>query len=144
MAAAFAEIALPWLQPQPRGVPGSQLGPGLGAAELQAGLERLVAWEDVRAVVVFGSRARGDAQADSDLDLAVICAQPQLTPQQKQACYQRFRAALGGGVGLWGGSGGAGPGGCGLPGPVALARDGRCGPRGEGALCRRLKTPACC
>jgi predicted nucleotidyltransferase len=63
---------------------------------LQAGLERLVAWEDVRAVVVFGSRARGDAQADSDLDLAVICAQPQLTPQQKQACYQRFRAALGG------------------------------------------------
>jgi len=53
----------------------------------------------VRAVVVFGSRARGDAQADSDLDLAVICAQPQLTPQQKQACYQRFRAALGGGLG---------------------------------------------
>lgn len=97
MAAAFAEIALPWLQPQPLGAPGSQgLGPGLGAAELQAGLERLVAWEDVRAVVVFGSRARGDAQADSDLDLAVICAQPQLTPQQKQACYQRFRAALGG------------------------------------------------
>ena len=95
MAAPFAEIALPWLLPQPLAA-AVNLGPGLEAAALQAGLQRLVACEDVRAVVDFGSRGRGDAQADSDLDLAVICAQAQLTPQKKQACYQRFRAALGG------------------------------------------------
>jgi len=58
-------------------------------------LARLCAETDVQAVVAFGSRARGEARADSDLDLAVIVGQPQLTPAEKMACWQRFRAALG-------------------------------------------------
>jgi predicted nucleotidyltransferase len=37
----------------------------------------------VRVVLVFGSRARGEARLDSDLDLAVIVHQPQLTPAEK-------------------------------------------------------------
>ena len=41
------------------------------------------------------SPARGQARADSDLDLAVIVRQPQLTGAEKMACWQRFSRALG-------------------------------------------------
>ena len=51
--------------------------------------------EGVQAVVRFGSRARGEALEDSDLDLAVILRQPQLTPQQKAAAWRQCRDALG-------------------------------------------------
>ncbi len=43
----------------------------------------LIAEPEVRAVVAFGSRARVEALADSDLDLVVITRTPTLTPQQK-------------------------------------------------------------
>lgn len=51
----------------------------------------------MQAVVVFGSRARGEGRPDSDLDLdlAVIVGQPQLTPAEKMACWRRFHGALG-------------------------------------------------
>ncbi|WP_254950220.1 nucleotidyltransferase family protein [Cyanobium sp. Cruz-8D1] len=58
-------------------------------------MARLCADADVRAVLVFGSRARSEARPDSDLDLAVIVHRPQLTPAEKAACWQRFRQALG-------------------------------------------------
>ena len=49
----------------------------------------------MRVVLVFGSRARGEARLDSDLDLAVIVQQPQLTPAEKMACWRRFHGVLG-------------------------------------------------
>jgi len=79
-------VALPWMQPTPLRVP-PDLARGLDAAALQQGLERLVADPEVRAVVAFGSRARGDGRPDSDLDLAVISALPKLEHAGKRAAY---------------------------------------------------------
>lgn len=42
-----------------------------------------------------GSRVRGDAQEDSDLDLAVIAKEPQLMPEAKLQLWKQFRQAVG-------------------------------------------------
>jgi predicted nucleotidyltransferase len=94
MRAAGAEIALPWLVAQ--SLPAElDLGPGLDSGRLQLALQRLIATDGVQAVVVFGSRASGKAQPDSDLDLAVICKLAQLSPEQKRQHWQRCRDAIG-------------------------------------------------
>jgi predicted nucleotidyltransferase len=43
--------------------------------------------------VLFGSRARGDAHADSDLDLLVI-VRDRLTPEREKQLRHRVRALL--------------------------------------------------
>jgi predicted nucleotidyltransferase len=45
-------------------------------------------------VVLFGSRARGDARPDSDLDLLVVMPQARLTPLDKQVALKALRSAL--------------------------------------------------
>ena len=48
-----------------------------------------------RCVILFGSRARGDHRADSDLDLAVIVAQTELDAQQRHDLREQARLAAG-------------------------------------------------
>jgi len=93
-AKPFRPPAIPWREPQElRASP--DLGPGLDPQRCGESLARLCAEPDVQAVIAFGSLARGEARVDSDLDLAVIVRQPQLTPAEKMACWQSFRGALG-------------------------------------------------
>lgn len=47
------------------------LGPGLEAAEIGAALAQLGQDPEISKVVLFGSRARGTARRDSDLDLLI-------------------------------------------------------------------------
>lgn len=48
---------------------------------------------DARCVVLYGSRARGDHRADSDVDLAIVAADAELTAQQRSNLRERARAA---------------------------------------------------
>jgi hypothetical protein len=61
-----------WLQPTAFRL--GDPGPGLAAEEIEPGLLRLAADPGVCALVLFGSRARGEARPDSDLDLLVEAA----------------------------------------------------------------------
>ena len=45
-------------------------------------------------LVVFGSRARGDARPDSDLDLLVVMPQARLTHLDRQVALKALRSAL--------------------------------------------------
>ena len=93
-ATRFRAPAIPWLEPQPL-VEQLDLGPGLDAASLRNGLVVLTRQPQVQALVAFGSRARGDALLDSDLDLAVICREPSLTPAEKTERSFGYRQLLG-------------------------------------------------
>ena len=72
-----------------------QLGDGIDIELLKQGLQRLIVCRDVGAVVMFGSRAQGTARADSDLDLAVICQEPELTGEQRTERWRTYRKAIG-------------------------------------------------
>ncbi|MCP9890103.1 nucleotidyltransferase domain-containing protein [Cyanobium sp. Aljojuca 7D2] len=93
-ATPFRPPAIPWRKPQELKV-SPDLGTGLDPQRCGEALARLCVEPDVQAVIAFGSRARGEARVDSDLDLAVIVRQPQLTPAEKMAYWQRFDRALG-------------------------------------------------
>jgi predicted nucleotidyltransferase len=45
--------------------------------------------------MAFGSRARGQARSDSDLDLAVICVEPSLEPVLKTERWSHYRSLIG-------------------------------------------------
>jgi predicted nucleotidyltransferase len=45
-------------------------------------------------VVLFGSRARGEARPDSDIDLLVVMPQPTLTATERQLALRSLRAVL--------------------------------------------------
>ncbi|MBM5784337.1 MAG: nucleotidyltransferase domain-containing protein [Cyanobacteria bacterium K_DeepCast_35m_m1_288] len=93
-ATRFRAPAIPWLEPQSL-VEQLELGPGLDRACLRNGLVVLARQPQVQALVAFGSRARGEARLDSDLDLAVICREPSLTPAEKTERSFGYRQLLG-------------------------------------------------
>ena len=91
----FAPPKIPWLVAQPLQLDGLDLGPGLEDFDRTLALQRLCALPALQALVLFGSRGRGDADDESDLDLAVIAKEPQLTPEAKLQLWKHCRGALG-------------------------------------------------
>ncbi len=69
------------------------LGPGLEAAEIDAALAALGRDPEVERMVLFGSRARGDARPGSDLDLLLIL-RGVLTRERELQVRKRARALL--------------------------------------------------
>jgi predicted nucleotidyltransferase len=70
-----------------------RLGPGLEDGAIEQALACLGQDPEVQSLVLFGSRARGDARADSDLDLLVIVRDLLTTEREKQLRH-RVRALL--------------------------------------------------
>ena len=89
--------------PAARPIPPPDLGPpdlgplGLGAGlddpRIAAALAELGRDPEASALVLFGSRARGEAHPSSDLDLLLILAGA-LTPERERALRSRARALL--------------------------------------------------
>ena len=94
MGQPTSTLKLPWVTSSPVVLP-DQLGNGVDRDRLNEGLRRLIACEGVGAVLLFGSRALGTARADSDLDLAVICREPELNSAQRGERWRTYREALG-------------------------------------------------
>lgn len=57
-------------------------------------LDALAPFPEIELAIVFGSRARGSARLESDLDLAVAAATP-LSPAQKRALIESLALATG-------------------------------------------------
>jgi predicted nucleotidyltransferase len=71
----------------------SPLGPGLEDPDVHAALQHLAEDPEVESLTLFGSRARGEARPDSDLDLLVIL-QGNLTPEREKQWRRRVRDLL--------------------------------------------------
>jgi len=79
-----------WTTPRPFALP--DLGPGVPvqlAGRLEACLRRIASDPSVKALVLFGSRARAQARPDSDLDLLVVEHTPHLEGEAKVASWWR-------------------------------------------------------
>ena len=96
-------------------------------------------------VLLFGSRARGDARPDSDFDLLVVMPPGQAHPVGT-ATGVAFAAGGAAPPAVVGGRRACRGGrrGCPASGWLPLACGGAGPARGEGAACRRLRTRCCC
>jgi len=86
--------APPWTIAQPLQA-AMALGPGLDGEALRKGLEALASRAHVKALVVFGSRAREGGRPDSDLDLLVIGTEARIQPDEQIQRWQELRNVLG-------------------------------------------------
>jgi predicted nucleotidyltransferase len=81
-----------WLVPTPFRL--GNLGPGLSSELLEPRLRHLAQDPEVQALVLFGSRARGEARPESDLDLLVV-QRHRLDSTTRLDAWRRARHALG-------------------------------------------------
>ncbi len=66
---------------------------------LERMVQAIVAEIDPEQVILFGSRARGDARADSDVDLVVVVAEPfGKTRSRYQEAVRLYKVLAGSGV----------------------------------------------
>ena len=66
---------------------------------LERMVQAIVAEVDPEQVILFGSRARGDARADSDVDLVVVVAEPfGKTRSRYQEAVRLYKVLAGSGV----------------------------------------------
>ena len=86
-----ASMAPVWSKPQAFCL--ERLGPGLDPDVLRP-LREFSEQPETRALVVFGSRGRGDAQEASDLDLLLI-RRGALNPAGRQAVWKQARQIIG-------------------------------------------------
>ncbi|MBM5818139.1 MAG: nucleotidyltransferase domain-containing protein [Cyanobacteria bacterium K_Offshore_surface_m2_239] len=70
-----------------------QLGPGLEDGVLLRALSSLSQDPEMERIVLFGSRARGDARQGSDFDLLLLL-RGTLTPEREKLWRRRVRALL--------------------------------------------------
>ena len=70
------------------------------AAELEAIVEAIVAAVHPDGVILFGSRARGDARADSDVDLAIVAPDGSARRRLAMRAYESLAAVFGRSVGV--------------------------------------------
>jgi predicted nucleotidyltransferase len=84
-----------WTTPRPFSLP--DLGPGIGPEQreaLKTALQTIAADPTAQALVLFGSRAKGSARTDSDVDLLVVERTPHLEGEAKVASWWRHFAPL--------------------------------------------------
>jgi len=70
--------------------------PPLSDAVLDQIVQRIVEEVDPEQVILFGSRARGDARADSDVDLVVVESEPYDQQRSRRLQAARLHRSLAG------------------------------------------------
>ena len=83
-------------RPKPACLPGSPASPPVTDALIAAMVSVLVEEADPERVILFGSRGRGDARDDSDVDLIVVEAEPFGPGRSRVKEMARLYRALGG------------------------------------------------
>ena len=68
---------------------------GVGAEKLQVMVRILIEAADPEKIILFGSRARGDARPDSDVDLLVVETEPFGKDRSWQEETRRLHEAVG-------------------------------------------------
>jgi predicted nucleotidyltransferase len=71
-----------------------QAHPGVDESLLQEVVRRILSVRTPKAVILFGSTARGQSRPDSDLDLLIVESENPLPPHQRATAYRMGLAGI--------------------------------------------------